>query len=245
MVTGLSNLNVEFASAFILHQRPYRETSLLLDVFSEKYGRISLVAKGVRKKKRSQSGILQLYQPLILSWLGRGDLQTMISAEAMSARYQLTAESALCGLYINELMVRLLPVHVAEPEIFKAYEAVLSGLQDADNTEIVLRLFEKRVLMHLGYGLVLDREAETGRLINDSLRYTYQADVGLALAQENNNQHTISGRSLQHLLMEQYFDKQSLKEIKQLMRSVIHFYLGDKPLKSRQLFAELQHYAKG
>ena len=142
-------------------------------------------------------------------------------------------------------MDKLLPINIAEPEIFKSYEAVLSGLQDADNTEIVLRLFEKRVLMYLGYGLVLDREAETGQLINDSLRYTYQADVGLALAQENNSQPTISGRSLQHLLMEQDFDQQSLKEIKQLMRSVIQFYLGDKQLKSRKLFAELQHYAKG
>ncbi len=238
-------MNVEFTSAFILHQRPYRETSLLLDVFSEQYGRVSLIAKGVRQKKRSQAGILQIYQPLMLSWLGRSELQTMTTAEAVTARYQLTAESALCGLYINELMVKLLPLNIAEPEIFKAYETVLLGLQDEENTEVVLRLFEKRLLMHLGYGLVLDHEAETGQLIDESLRYTYQADVGLALAADNNRQPTISGRSLQHLLLEQDFDQHSLKEIKQLMRSVIQFYLGDKQLKSRQLFSELQHYAKG
>lgn len=238
-------MNVEFASAFILHQRPYRETSLLLDVFSEQYGRVSLIAKGVRQKKRSQAGLLQLYQPLTLSWLGRGDLHTMTSAEALSARYRLTAEAALCGLYINELLVRMLPANLPEPDLFKAYEIALSGLQEAENTEIILRLFEKKLLLHLGYGLVLDREAETGQLIDDSLRYTYQADAGLRLAQNNSLEPTLSGRSLRHLLNEQGFDKQSLKEIKQLMRNVIHFYLGGKPLNSRQLFSELHHYAKG
>ena len=238
-------MNVEFAPAFILHQRPYRETSLLLDVFSEQYGRVSLVAKGVRQKKRSQAGILQLYQPLALSWVGRGDLYTMTSAEALSARYRLTAEAALCGLYINELMVKLLPANVPEPDVFNAYKTALSGLQEAENTEIILRLFEKRLLLHLGYGLVLDREAETGTLINEASHYTYQADAGLRLAQENTTEYIISGRSLLHLSSEDGFDKQSLKEIKQLMRSVIHFYLGGKPLHSRQLFAELNHYAKG
>lgn len=238
-------MNVEFAAAFILHQRPYRETSLLLDVFSQQYGRISLIAKGVRQKKRSQAGILQLYQPLALSWLGRGDLHTMTSAEALSAPYKLTAESALCGLYINELMVKLLPANIPEPDVFTAYETALSSLQESGNTEIILRLFEKQLLLHLGYGLVLDREAETGKLISDTLRYTYQADAGLRLAHENTTEYTISGRSLLHLSSEQGFDKASLKEIKQLMRSVIHFYLGGKPLHSRQLFAELNHYAKG
>ena len=239
-------MNVEFASAFILHQRPYRETSLLLDVLSEQYGRISLVAKGVKQKKRSQSGLLQLYQPLLLSWLGRGDLQIMTSVEVSSARYILQAESALCGLYINELMIRLLPLNVPEPDIFNAYKAALLGLQQAKNTEIVLRLFEKKLLSHLGYGLVLDQVAETGQPIEPQLRYTYQPDRGLvAYQQKNASVPTISGRSLYHLLMEQDFDKQSLREIKQLMRSVIHFYLGGKPLKSRPLFADLQHYAKG
>jgi len=238
-------LNVEFAPAFILHQRPYRETSVLLDVFSEQYGRVSLVAKGVRKKKRSQAGILQLYQPLALSWLGRGDLHTMTSVEALSARYRLTAESALCGLYINELLVRLLPANVPERGVFSAYKTALSGLQESENREVILRLFEKELLLHLGYGLVIDRELDSGKLLDDSLRYTYQADAGLRLADENAAEPTISGRSLQHLLNEHGFDKQSLKEIKQLMRSVIHFYLGGKPLHSRQLFAELNHYAKG
>ena len=226
-----------------MHQRPYRETSLLLDVFSEQYGRVSLVAKGVRGKKRSQSGLLQLYQPLLLSWIGRGELQTLTVAEAASPRYLLRAESALCGLYINELMVRLLPIHEQEQAIFNAYQLALSGLQQADNTEIVLRLFEKRLLSHLGYGLVLDRVADSNQPINEQYQYCYQPDAGLTLWQQGHKQPPISGRSLQHLLSERDFDQQSLQEIKQLMRTVIHFYLSGKPLQSRQLFVQLQQYA--
>jgi len=224
---------------FILHQRPYRETSLLLDVFSEQYGRVSLIAKGVRQKKRSKMGLYQLYQPLLLSWMGRSELLTLTSAEAHEPRYILKAEAALCGLYINELMVKLLPLHEAEVEIFAAYQNALESLQQADNTQLTLRLFEKRLLSHLGYGLVLDREFDNGQLIDEQQQYYYQADAGLARWSFGNKQAAISGRSLRHLADETGFDSQSLKEIKQLMRTVIHFYLGGKPLQSRQLFTEL------
>jgi len=235
-------LNIEFTPAFVLHQRPYRETSLLLDVFSEQHGRVSLVAKGVCSKKRSQSGILQLYQPLLLSWMGRGELQTLTAAEADKPRYILQANSALCGLYINELMVKLLPLNLPEADIFAAYQNVLFNLQDTDNTEVQLRLFEKRLLLNLGYGLVLDREVETDQIIEQNSRYIYRADAGLYRWYEGSKEPAISGRSLQHLINERDFDRQSLLEIKQLMRSVIHFYLGGKPLQSRALFAQLQQY---
>ncbi|MDC9724415.1 MAG: DNA repair protein RecO [Gammaproteobacteria bacterium] len=236
-------MSAELTPAFVLHQRPYRETSLLLDVFSEQYGRVSLIAKGVRSKKRSQSGILQLYQPLLLSWIGRGDLQTLTAAEVDKPRYILQANSALCGLYINELMVKLLPLNLPEADIFIAYQSVLLHLQDADNTERQLRLFEKRLLSSLGYGLVLDREVETEQEIDERRRYFYRPDSGLYHWYEGMKELPISGRSLRHLTTECDFDKESLLEIKHLMRSVIHFYLGGKPLQSRALFAQLQQHA--
>ena len=234
---------IALAPAFVLHQRSYRETSLLLDIFSQQYGRASLIAKGVRSKKGNKAGLLQAYQPLLLSWVGRGELHTLTAAETAAPRYNLPAESALCGLYINELMVKLLPLNAAEPELFTAYQQALFGLQQADNNEIVLRLFEKRLLMHLGYGLVLDREYETDQEIDPQQQYYYQADAGLIAWQQDKQQTAISGRSLQHLITEHDFDQQSLFEIKQLMRSVIHFYLGGKTLHSRELFAQLHKYS--
>jgi len=237
-------LKVDLTPGYILHHRAYRETSLLLDVFSQDHGRVSLIAKGVRNKKRSQQGQFQLYQPLLLSWLvGYGELHTVNASEVMGPRYLLKENSTLCGLYLNELLVRLLPLNEAEPDIFNAYQLALAGLQAEQDNEIVLRLFEKRLLTQLGYGLILEYEAISGDKITEHQQYYYQPDLGLLPWQQGLSHATISGRSLQHLFNEAGFDQQSLQEIKQLMRSVINHYLGGKPLQSRQLFAQLQTYA--
>lgn len=236
-------MKVELAPAFVLHQRPYRENSAMLDVFSEQFGRVSIVARGLNQKRGNKAGLLQLYQPLLLSWFGHGDLYTLTAVEALSARYILQANAALCGLYINELIVRLLGAHVAEPDVFIAYQQALLGLHQRENTEIILRLFEKKLLGHLGYGLVLNSEYENGQLIEDQRQYYYQADVGLMHWREGVRLPMISGRSLRHLINETDFDQQSLQEIKRVMRTVIYFYLGGKPLQSRQLFIDLQQYA--
>ena len=232
-------MTVDFSPAFILHQRVFRESSLLLDIISRDHGRISLVAKGVRKQKRSQAGLLQIYQPLLLSWQGRRDLQTLTAVEPNGPAYLLRAESALCGLYINELMMKLLPVGESESDLYIDYQKALFGLQEALQNEITLRLFEKQLLSHLGYGLVLDQDVETGEPIDEEKDYFYVADEGLYRWQSGQERNRISGRSLQHLVKEQDFDEKSLNEIKQLMRMVIHFYLGDKPLRSRELFSQL------
>ena len=232
-------MTVDFSPAFILHQRVFRESSLLLDIVSRDYGRISLVAKGVRKQKRSQAGLLQIYQPLLLSWQGRRDLQTLTAVESNGPAYLLRGESALCGLYINELMMKLLPLGEPEVNLYIDYQKVLFGLQEALQNEITLRLFEKQLLGHLGYGLVLDQDVETGESIDKGKDYYYVADAGLYRWQSGQERNRISGRSLQHLVTEQGFDEKSLNEIKQLMRMVIHFYLGDKPLRSRELFSQL------
>ena len=232
-------MTVDFSPAFILHQRVFRESSFLLDIFSRDHGRISLVAKGVRKQKRSQAGLLQIYQPLLLSWQGKRDLQTLTAVEPNGPAYLLRAESALCGLYINELMMKLLPVGESESDLYIDYQKALFGLQEALQNEITLRLFEKQLLSHLGYGLVLDQDVETGEPIDEGKDYYYVADEGLYRWQSGQKRNRISGLSLQHLVTEQDFDEKSLNEIKQLMRMVIHFYLGDKALRSRELFSQL------
>lgn len=236
-------MNAELTPAYVVHQRPFRESSVLLDVFSQQFGRVSLIAKGVRKNKRSQNGLLQLYQPLLLSWIGQGELQTLTTVEVDKPRYNLLGQSALCGLYINELIVKLLPAHIAEPSVFDAYEQLLQRLQDSDDIEIALRLFEKKLLSQLGYGLVLEYDAETGASIERDQRYFYQPDSGLYRCPSEYQHSAISGRSVHHLIEEQGFDKQSLSEVKLLMRQVIHFYLGGKPLQSRQLFASMKQYS--
>lgn len=233
---------MEFTQAFVLHQRPYRETSLLLDVFTADYGRLSLVARGMRQSKRRHNNPMQLFQPLWLNWFGRGDLLTLSKIETISAPYWLQGNATLCGLYINELLVRLLTQQQPEPLVFDAYQKALDGLQQAGQAEQVLRLFEKRLLEALGYGLDLTTDSE-GQPVEQHLHYSYQPDHGLQPCLKNDTKRIISGASLLQLNQENLSDLISMNETKQLMRLIINYYLDGKPLKSRQLFAEMQRYA--
>lgn len=234
-------MKVLLCPAFILHQRPYRENSLLLDMLTEQYGRIHVLARGQKKSK--QRGLVQLFQPLLVSWIGHGELHTLTAIEANGPGYTLHAESALCGLYINELIVRLMMVEEGESITYQAYQSVLMALQSTSDNERALRLFEKRLLNQLGYGLQLEQEADTGLKIDTQQRYYYLADSGLYRWQPGIKQPSISGHSIQQLVNETDFDQQSLNEIKLLMRSVINFYLGGRPLQSRQLFQQLKNYS--
>lgn len=233
---------MEFTQAFVLHQRPYRETSLLLDIFTADYGRLSLVARGMRQNKRRHSNPLQLFQPLWLNWFGRGDLLTLSKIETTQAPYWLQGHATLCGLYINELLVRLLTQQQPEPLVFDAYQKALEGLQQSDQAEHVLRLFEKRLLEALGYGLDLTTDSQ-GAPVESHLHYSYQPDLGLQPCLENDTKRIISGASLLQWHQENLNEPLSLTETKQLMRLIINYYLDGKPLKSRQLFAEMQRYA--
>lgn len=232
---------MELTSAFVLHHRPYRETSSLVDVLTQDHGRVSLVARGLRQKKKRSSSI-QIFQPLWLSWFGHGDLVTLSHIEVDEPGYRLVGNASLCGLYMNELLVKLLPLHEAEPEIYHAYRQALASLQQKNNEQITLRLFEKALLSHLGYGLALTMDVDSGQYIEDDAMYIYHPDSGPRRVFGQKLENTVSGRSLRHLDQETEFDEVSLKEIKRMMRSVINYYLGGRPLHSRQLFAGLNQF---
>jgi DNA repair protein RecO (recombination protein O) len=233
---------VELTPAFVLHHRPYRETSLLVDVFSEHHGFVTLVARGARQQRKRHHNRFQPFQPLLLSWHGRGELVTLSQVELTEPAYRLAGKASLCGLYLNELLVRLLPRHEPEQQVFDAYCTALVGLQRGEDERIVLRLFEKRLLGYLGYGLLLDLEAESHRPIRDETAYVYHPDSGPWPAAGTGSENVVSGRSLRHLNEEAGFDEISLREIKHLMRTVINYYLGGRPLRSRELFAQLSQF---
>lgn len=230
---------MELTPAFVLHHRPFRESSLLVDLFCAEQGRISLVARGVRQTSARKPNPFQPFRPLLLSWYGRGDLFTLSRVEAVEGGYRLGGRASLCGLYLNELLLRLLPGNEPEPRLYDAYRVALGGLQNGDDERIVLRLFEKRLLGELGYGLMLSHEAGSAAAVRDDRWYRYQPDSGPQPAASGSQQGLVSGRSLRLLDAESGFDDASLIEIKQLMRTVINYYLGGKPLHTRQLFAEL------
>lgn len=227
---------VNLHPAFILHGRDFRDTSRLLDVFTLDYGRVTLVAKGARSARSKLQGILEPFTPLLISWSGKGDVQTLTGAESLKHSINLLGKKIMSGYYINELLQRLMTVHDPHPELFEIYKSTLENFS-GDNEELVLRKFEKQLLAEIGYGLNLDIEAENGiPLINDELYY-YDLERGPINIQrhEIDGQFVLSGKSLLDLSKENLSNSQSKKDAKQLMRIILNHHLGDKPLKTRNL----------
>lgn len=221
--------------AFILHRRPYRNTSLLLEAFSRDHGCLGLVARGAMSSRSKLKGLLQPFTPLLLSWTGLGELATLTAAEDTRCPVALPPDRVVAGLYANELLVRLLPRHDLQPAIFAAYTVLLSELADSA-VEPALRRFEKALLDHLGYGLMLDREADGGHPIVAEAHYRYVLDRGPLIASHNESGVPISGRGLLALRDGILVDTAVLKEIKRLMRAALTAQLRGRPLKTRELY---------
>jgi DNA repair protein RecO (recombination protein O) len=229
-------MRVLLQPAFILHRRPYRNTSLLLETFSREHGRLGLVARGAVSSRSRLKGLLQPFTPLLLSWMGDGDLATLSSGEEAGLPIALMHHRALAGLYINELLVRLLPRRDAQPELFAAYEALLADLAVATDEEPPLRYFEKRLLEELGYGLSLDREADSGTPIVAETHYRYVLDRGPLALDQTQTGVPISGRGLLALRDGILSDPTILKEVKRLTRAALAEQLQGRALKTRELY---------
>ena len=233
-------MRISFQPGYILHSRPYRDTSSLLEVFTREHGRIGMVARGARGPKSKLRSVLQPFQPVLLSWLARGDLGTLIDAEPHGMIQALTGRALLSGYYLNELLQRLTHRHDPHPAIYDAYQEAMAGLSNISQTERVLRLFEKRLLRELGYGLVLDHDVESGAPLDAAALYNYHLERGPVFAGHAAlHGLALHGGSLLSLGNDDLGDERSLRESKRLMRAVLALYLGDKPLKSRELFRQM------
>ncbi|ADJ29144.1 DNA repair protein RecO [Nitrosococcus watsonii] len=234
-------MKVLLQPAYILHSRPYRETSVLVEAFTPEYGRVGLVAKGVKRRRSHGVSPLQPFCPLLLSWTGRGDLVTLTGAEATGPAFTLTGEGLICAFYLNELLLRLLPRRDPLEDLFSAYAHSLPSLRHARQRQQTLRLFERDLLACLGYGLILDHEVNSSRPIEAEQWYSYQLEKGPVRLPSNGLEGMkISGHTLQALAQGALADPVSLGEAKRLLRWLLAVHLGDKPLKSRGLLEELR-----
>ena len=222
-------MRISLQPTFILHHRPYRETSLLLDVFSSEHGRVSLIAKGVRKARSISRGLLQLFSPVLLSWQGKSELMTLTTVESQSIPIQLQGTALLSGFYLNELLIRLLPKHDPHPQLYTIYQHTLLELERGNSQQKHLRLFEKKLLEELGYGL------QFKEVMPDQF-YLFYPEQGFVLSENNDEGIVFSGKSLLSLAAEQLEDAESLRDAKRLMRLALHALLGSQPLHSRKLF---------
>ena len=229
-------MRVLLQPAFILHRRPYLNTSLLLETFSREQGRLGLVARGASAPRSRLKGLLQPFTPLLLSWTGAGELATLTGAEEAGRPVPLPPNRVLAGLYVNELLVRLLPRQDAQPGLFAAYETVLAELATADGEEPPLRRFEKKLLEELGYGLTLDCEAASGAPIVAEEQYCYVLDRGPLAADRVQTGVLISGRGLLALRDGLLTDPVVLQEVKRLTRAALAEQLHGRALKTRELY---------
>jgi DNA repair protein RecO (recombination protein O) len=230
--------------AYILHHRDYSETSLLLEVFTARHGRLGLIAKGARRMNSRMRGILKPFQRLLIGWSGRGDLAVLTSAEMEEAGSTPEGHALYCGFYMNEVLLRLLHRHDPHESLFDTYQAALQNLRRNDTNENVLRVFEKKLLRELGYGLVLDRDVSDNTPVDAEATYDYILDRGpVRLARPQLNGRTegvrIRGASLIALERDSMTDPIALRDAKSLMRAVLAVHLGDRPLHSRKLFRRI------
>ncbi len=226
--------NLHFA--YVLHTRAYSETSLLVEMLSQEQGRITAVAHGAKRGKSKASNILQLFTPLQVSWYGNGDLVTLTTSEVNCGSYRLHGKLAICGLYINELLVKLLPKWDPCPLLFAGYKTALIDLENNSiAAQIILRKFELLLLKTLGYELQLTKDIITGCLIDENNYYSFDPMRGPKLVYAMTDQ-AIKGASLLALDANNFEDQKVLFDIKRLMRSVLNYHLGMRPLVTRKLF---------
>ena len=232
-------MHVNAEPAYILHKRPYRETSQILEIFSRNHGRLSLISKGSRSPRSRTSGILQPVRPLLLSWYGRGELPGLRGVDVADVRPpQLSGRALMSAMYLNELLVILLHRNDVHEALFGEYHETLYALQQAEQLEVVLRNFEKNLLEQIGFGLNLVRDADSGEPVMADRHYAYYLEHGpvQCLPDHSGRNPVISGHSLLAFNRGELETPRNIAEIKRLMRFVINNHLGSRKLRSRDLF---------
>jgi len=228
---------------YVLHTYPYQDTSVIVEAFTHRHGRIGLVAKGAKRPKSPLRAALLAFQPLTLSWSGRGDLLTLIRAESVGTSHVLTGMSMMCGYYLNELVLKLVQRGDPHEGLFEAYAVALASLAEREATQAVLRRFEIALLREIGYALMLERDADRGAPVVAEQRYAYVAERGpLVLEPRAPTQGGVElqGKTLLDMARGDFSDPLTASESKLLMRQLIGQHLDQRALNTRQLLMELQ-----
>ncbi|CAN7437431.1 DNA repair protein RecO [Trinickia sp. LjRoot230] len=228
--------------AFVLHSYPYRETSLVIDVFSRDHGRVALVAKGAKRPHSALRGVLQTFQPLSMSWSGKSEMRTLTGAEWVGGMLPLSGDALLCGFYVNELLVKFCAREDAHPQLFNHYVVTLTRLAHEEPAVQVLRSFERVLLRETGYAMALDRTAARQAVTPDG-RYVFDPERGVREASPEwpSVWPVVSGQTLLDMENDDYRRTQTVAQSKTLMRFLLNTYLGGVPLATRQILIDLQN----
>jgi DNA repair protein RecO (recombination protein O) len=223
---------IEQQPAFVLHSRPYRETSLLLECLTRDHGRVGVVARGVRSERgRMLRSQLEPFQPLLLDLQLRGELATLRSAEPASPTLRLSGDAGLAGLYVNELVVRLTERQDPHPSLYAAYAQTLRRMAQDQPLSWQLRRFERDLLAALGYALQLEEDADLGEPLRAETLYVYRPEHGPVRCRAA-EPHALRGSDLLSLQQDVLPDAQGLHALRGMMRELIRFHLGGVELRA-------------
>lgn len=232
---------VSLQPAYVLHRREFQNSSLLIDFFCYDFGRVKVIAKGARREKSRYRALLQLFQPLLISYSGRGEIKTLTGAESGMAPIGLRGERLFSGLYINELLVRLLTSQEEHASLYRAYRDALLALQAERAVELVLRRFELSLLSELGYGINLSEDCYDHQAIDPGALYRFSPDIGFervaAGAGDSQRQRLFPGHHLLALDRFELADPDAARSAKRILRIALAAHLGERPLSSRALFS--------
>ena len=225
--------------AYVLHTYAYKETSLIVEAFTRAFGRVALLARGARRPRSAMRGVLLAFHPLRLGWSASAELGNLISAEWAGALQPLAGRGLMCGFYLNELLLRLLPRDDPHEGLFDAYAESLKALSEGVPQSSVLRSFEKRLLAELGYAPLLDHDAASGAPIEPERRYVYEPDRGPMPSKNSSSELSVSGQTLLDLAAGQYERPETREEARMLLRALIGQRLHGQVLHTRAVLREL------
>lgn len=226
--------------AWLLHHRPYLDSSSILDVLSRDHGRLSLVARGSRSPRSRLKGVLRPFLPLQLSWVIRSDLGTLTGAELHSAPIALAGEALLAGYYANELLLLLLHRHDPQPQIFSIYAQTIERLAGSPEPAPTLREFEMELLRLLGYGVNLEYETEGQAPLVAEAQYEYRVAQGPVRSDARAGPMTFSGAELLAVRDRDFSRPETLRSAGRLLRAAIAYHLEGRELNSRRVLMEMR-----
>jgi DNA repair protein RecO (recombination protein O) len=243
-MSGADTRRVHLQPAYVLHHRPYRDTSRILELFTRDHGRVTLFARGARGGRKSSASLISLLQPfnrLLLSWSGRGEAGQLSGAEFDGPMSVLPPDRLVSGFYLNELLLKLFARHDSHPEVFELYARTVESLKSAPDAVRPLRIFEKRLLDALGYGLALETEFATGQALDPRAAYHYRLEQGAVRADAvAEGTTTYAGESLLALAREDLTDPATCVDARCLLRAALDRCLEGRELKSRQVMMALR-----
>jgi DNA repair protein RecO (recombination protein O) len=229
---------VWLAPAYVLHQYAYRDTSRIVEVFTTEHGRLTLFARGANGPKSALRGILRPFQRMLVSWSGKGEACQLVTAEIDGVMTSMAPKRLMSGFYLNELLLKLTERCDPHPEIFDSYAACVQALCGGETEEPTLRLFEKRLLNDLGYGLELSRAGDgTPVQLGSYYRFAAQSGPQPCVAEAPG---AVYGQSLADLQAERFADARSLRDAKRVLRAAIDACLDGRALKSREVALALR-----